>query len=350
MRREHEQAHGLQVKLSGDIAHGEEIALGFGHLLVVDVDKAVVHPVAHVGLSGGAGGLGDLVFVVREEQVLAAAVDIERLTQVGGAHGRALDVPAGAAHSPGAFPGGFAGFLRLPEGKVQRVLLDLVHAHARAALQVLQVLPAQAAVAGEGADAVVHVALGFIGQALVDEPLDEGDDLRDVLGGAGVHRGRADAQGFGVGEVLGDVALGDLPDGHALLVGAADHLVVDVGEILHEGHFVAAIFQIAAKHVKDDEGTRVADVKEVVYRRTAGIDAHLALVKGHKGFLFPGHAVVDLHAVRSFIALCRRVRKEVHRRRYIARGRARPPEPRRSPRSPGVAHAAPGSSQAPSAA
>ena len=339
MRREHEQAHGLQIKLFGDIAHGEEIALGLGHLFVVDVDKAIVHPVAHVGLAGRAGGLGDLVFMVREEQVLAAAVDVEGLAQVGGAHGRALDVPAGTAHAPGAFPRGLAGLLCLPESKVQRVLLDLVHAHARAALQILQILPAQAAIAGEGAHAVVHVALGFVGQSLVDEPLDERDDLRDVLRGAGMHRGRTDAQRLGVGEIFGDVALGNLRDGHALLVGAADHLVVDVGEVLHEGHFVAPVFQVAAQHVKDDEGARVSDVKEIIDRGPAGIDAHLSLVEGHERFLFPGHAVVNLHAVRSFIALCRPVRF----RPYIARGRAHPPGPPRSPRSPAAAHAAPDS-------
>ena len=49
----------------------------------------------------GAAALGDLVLVVREDQVEAAAVDVERHAQPALAHGRALDVPAGAAVAPG---------------------------------------------------------------------------------------------------------------------------------------------------------------------------------------------------------------------------------------------------------
>jgi hypothetical protein len=59
--------------------------------------EAVVHP--HVGqrLAGGALALGDLVLVVRELQVGAAAVDVEGVAQHLAAHGRAFDVPARAA-------------------------------------------------------------------------------------------------------------------------------------------------------------------------------------------------------------------------------------------------------------
>ena len=255
----------------------------------------------HIGLAGGAAGLGDLVFMMREQQILAAAVDIERFAQIGGAHGGALDMPAGPAHAPRALPRRLARLLRLPQRKVHGIFLDLVHAHARAALKILQILSAQAAVAGKCLYAVIYVAARFVGQPPIHQPLDERDDLRHVLRGAGMHRRGTDAQRLGVGIVFRDVPLGDLLDGNALLVGAADHLIVDIGKILHEGNFVAAVLKIAAQHVEHDEGPRVADVKEVVYRGAAGIDAHLALLNRHEGFLFPGHAVVDLHAVRSFI-------------------------------------------------
>ena len=50
--------------LLGDIPYSEEIAQGLGHLPVVHVDIAIVHPVFGEGLAGGALGLGDLVFMV----------------------------------------------------------------------------------------------------------------------------------------------------------------------------------------------------------------------------------------------------------------------------------------------
>ena len=137
VRREHEQAHGLGVELLHDVAHGEEVARGLGHLLVVHVDVAVVHPVFGKRLARRALGLGDLVFVVREDEVHAAAVDVKRLAEVLHAHGRALDVPAGTAHAPRALPRRLAGLLRLPEGKVHGMALYVPHLHARTALQIV---------------------------------------------------------------------------------------------------------------------------------------------------------------------------------------------------------------------
>ena len=50
--------------------------------------------------------LGDLVFVVREDQVEAAGMDVEDLPEIALAHRGALDVPAGAAAAPGRVPAG----------------------------------------------------------------------------------------------------------------------------------------------------------------------------------------------------------------------------------------------------
>jgi hypothetical protein len=52
----------------------------------------------------GAAALGDLVLVMREDEVEAAAVDVDRLSEVALDHGRAFDVPAGAAPAPWAIP------------------------------------------------------------------------------------------------------------------------------------------------------------------------------------------------------------------------------------------------------
>src|SRR5579884_1333038 len=61
-----------------------------------------------------------------EDEILAAAVQIELDTQVALGHRRALDVPARAPRPPGAVPGRLAWHRRLPDWKVQRILLQRV--------------------------------------------------------------------------------------------------------------------------------------------------------------------------------------------------------------------------------
>ena len=71
-------------------------------------------------------GLGDLVLVVGEDQVGAAAVDLEVHAEDLLGHRRALDVPARAPAAPGRVPGGVLALLaRLPEREVLGRLLEL---------------------------------------------------------------------------------------------------------------------------------------------------------------------------------------------------------------------------------
>ena len=64
----------------------EEIAKALGHLLALDLEHLVVHPDACEAVAHAAG-LGDFVLVVREDEVIAAAVDVEAFAQKGGGHG-----------------------------------------------------------------------------------------------------------------------------------------------------------------------------------------------------------------------------------------------------------------------
>src|SRR6476620_104106 len=80
----------------GDLGDEQGVAERLAHLLAADGDPGVVQPVAREPEPGRAR-LGLLVLVVREAQVDAAAVDVERLAQVLAGHRRALDVPARAA-------------------------------------------------------------------------------------------------------------------------------------------------------------------------------------------------------------------------------------------------------------
>src|SRR3546814_17949965 len=70
------------------VAHGEEVAERLRHLLAVHRQITVVHPGAHEGLAVmGTDRLGDLVLMMREDEILAAAVNIESLAEeIGRAH------------------------------------------------------------------------------------------------------------------------------------------------------------------------------------------------------------------------------------------------------------------------
>src|SRR5450759_1415011 len=64
-----------------------------------------MEPEARELLVVGGLRLCDLVFVMREHQVDAAGMDVERLAQVALAHRRALDVPARPAAAKRCLPG-----------------------------------------------------------------------------------------------------------------------------------------------------------------------------------------------------------------------------------------------------
>ena len=233
--------------------------------------------------------------MVREGEVAAAAVDVDRLAEVAVGHGRALDMPAGTALAPRRFPERLAGLGGFPECKVERVFLDVVDVDARAGLQIFDRLVAELAVVLEFQRAVVHVAVDLVGVALVDERRDDVDNLLDVFGRLRVHGRLADAERVGVGEVLGDVFFRDFLARDALFVCALDDLVVHVGEVLHERHLVAAVLEIAAQHVEHDDRARVADVDVVIHRRAAGVHTHLAGLDRHELFLLHGHGVEQFH-------------------------------------------------------
>ena len=74
----------------------------------------------------GSLALRDLILVVREDKILSAAVNVDRITQILLDHGRALDVPAGSSLAPRRSPERLAFLLKLPYSKVTGILLAFV--------------------------------------------------------------------------------------------------------------------------------------------------------------------------------------------------------------------------------
>ena len=275
----HEEAQRLRVVALEHVADGEEVAQALGHLLVVHAHETVVHPELRQKLAGGAFALGDLVLVVRELQVCTAAMDVEGFAQCGAAHGRALDVPAGAARAEFAVPlglGRLLGLGGLPQHEIERVFLAIEHGHTLARAQFIQRLARELAVAVELAHRVVHVTIArAVGQALAFEPADEREHLGHIFSGAGLHGGGLNAQQADVLVHRGHHLVGELADGDAPLQRALDDLVVDVGDVAHVGNAVAAAFQPALHHVERHHHAGMANMAQVINGHAAHVHAHM---------------------------------------------------------------------------
>ena len=75
------------------------------------------------GFSVCSLGLRDFVFMMRENQIFAACMDVNFIPQILFAHDGALNVPARSAIAPRGFPERLALFFGLPEDKIQRIFL-----------------------------------------------------------------------------------------------------------------------------------------------------------------------------------------------------------------------------------
>ncbi len=126
----------------GNIPHSEEIMQTFAHFPVIHIDVAIVYPVMGKRHAIAAFALGNLIFMVRKNEVLPAAVDINCFAKVAANHCRTLDVPPGAAVSPWRIPIRFTGFCTFPQGKVHCILFNFSSCNSRTSLQILQRLVA----------------------------------------------------------------------------------------------------------------------------------------------------------------------------------------------------------------
>ena len=297
---QHQAAYGLAVVSLEHLSDGEEVAKRLGHLLVVDVEEAVVQPVAHKRPASGPFTLGDLVLVMRKLQVQSPAVDVEVLAQEGAAHGRALDMPPGAARTEGTVPPSVIRLISLcslPQHEVQRVFLAISHRHTLASAQFVQGLARQATVARKPPHREVDISVrADVGQTSLTQGADHRQHLRHEVRRPGFVRRRFDTQGTDVLTHRGDHFIGELPYGDAALDRAPDDLVLDVGDVAHVGHPPAARTQPAIHHVERHHHARVAHVAEVVDRHAADIHPHMTGLDGAERLEAPRQGIVDVKA------------------------------------------------------
>ena len=285
------------------VVDGDEIAFRLRHLAAFDLHEAVMHPdIRHHVRAVGAARLGDLVLVMREDQVQPAAVDVEDLAEIATAHCRAFDMPAGPSAAPGAFPARFALGRELPEHEVPGVLLVRVDGDAGARLLLVERALGKLAVIGHRAGIEENLPTRHIGVAVGDQPLDDLDHLGNVVG-----RARLDArlQAAERPDVLVELRLrlfrhqaDRLVQRQAGMVPQCPrvYLVVDVGDVAGIGDVLGAVdvTQQPEENVEHDDRPCIADMGIVVDRRAANIHAHIGRIDRPELGLLSGQRVVEL--------------------------------------------------------
>ena len=255
------------------------------------------------GFAEGGLALRDFVLVVGENQVNGPAVDVQLLAQVLARHDTAFNVPARPSLAPGALPGGLPGLGLLPQREVRDVfLLVLVGFHARAGDALVQLDAGEPAIALESGHGIVDAVFGLVGEPVFFQGLDGVNDFLDVFGDTRVFVRGLDAERVHVLEEELDVFFGELENRYSLLVGALDHVVVDVGEVDDVTHLVTGIFQVAADDVEGRVGARVTDVPGPVHRGAADVHANFPVLQGLEVLQLLGQGVLDAkHGIHAII-------------------------------------------------
>ncbi len=87
MGLQHEHAQRFGTSVFQYLMEQEEVPQRLAHLLGIHLQHAGMHPVVCEGGPASAFRLSALVLVVREHQVLATAMDVERKPQILMGHG-----------------------------------------------------------------------------------------------------------------------------------------------------------------------------------------------------------------------------------------------------------------------
>ncbi len=156
------------------------------------------------------------------------------------------------------------------------------------------------------------MTLGGVGVAGRDQALDDHDHFGDMGGRARFLVRRQRAEGGHVGMEVGGGAGGDGADRFAGFPSAGVDLVFHVRDVADVGDMLVSIQlpQQPGDDVIDDDRAGVADMREVVHRRSTDIHADIGRIGGFKPLLTAGQAVVQVkfghRSIHKQAALCPR--------------------------------------------
>ena len=238
--------------------------------------------------ASAAFGLSNLVFMMRENQVAAAAMEVKGFSQILHAHGRAFNMPAGTTRTPRALPSRLARFSGFPQRKIHRIMLAVINVYTRAGHHILNITAGKLTIVFKFFYTVENVAVNNITIAIVNQALNGFDDIIDMLGYTRINMRTAHIKLIHYFKVGVNVAVADIIPLYALFIGSIDNLVINIGKVLYMGYVIAFVLQEAADNVPGYERTRITNMRMVVRSNTANIDVGFARMNRYEFFFLFG--------------------------------------------------------------
>ena len=263
----------------------------------------------HERHTGERFALRDLRLVVREDEVGAATVEVERRSVLVHRHRGALDVPTRSPDTERRAPRGLVRQRRLPEHEVERCppvrIIGIAAARPGEAHHLLFVVVRELTEAVERRDIEVRGAGGQVRVARLEQAADEVDDARDGFRCPRLGDWRPHLERGHVAVEARHLGFGELEVRDTELARLGQDRVVDVGDVADHAHLVPEILQAADQQVVGEVRRGVAEVRRVVRRDAAHVHAHrLRRLERHDR------------------ASCRVVQPDAHRRETLDRGEA----------------------------
>ncbi len=150
-------------------------------------------------------------------------------------------------------------------------------------------------------DAEVDVPLSRVGQAALEQRVDQPDHLGDVLGRAGVSVRWQPVEGRHLGQEGRHPSVSELQVVLARLARLAQHVVVDIGQVLDIGDVMAQVLQVPMEHVEAEVGERVPQVAGVVGGDAADVEPDRPVPDGRERVAPTSSGVVESEGHRRII-------------------------------------------------
>ena len=143
MCTQHKETKYLQIILLADLTDCTEVTERFTHLVVINVQECIVHPVFGKFFAVACLTLCDLILMMWKYQVFTTGMDVNLLAQIFFRHYRAFDMPSRTSITPRRLPCRLAFFLWFPEYEIQRIFLLVLTAYQQGTItgtQIIQIL------------------------------------------------------------------------------------------------------------------------------------------------------------------------------------------------------------------
>ena len=284
MSRQHQIAQGLRLLTGQNLVYIHAVSKRLRHFFVIDVDVAIVHPVAGQRLAVQRLRLRHLALVMRENEVAATAVNVDRA--------RPRNLCTIVEHSicqPGRpFPQGLGqeisdGLACFHSTKSLRPPFSHSPRHAlRASIDPFSA-PTICRIPGKTKCGNKHLLRSHT-HVPSHETRDKVDDLVHIFRHARMHIRILDPECAGIFKIGSDKLFRYLRNLLTGLAGFLDQLVINIRKLTRTSLHDRA--SITAHHIEKNDRSRIADMNVIVHGRSANVHFHFPRLGGWKGSFF----------------------------------------------------------------